>query len=146
MYEGSAKSNIRGVLLTKSLILLNPETRRYAGPVLWTSYSQLATRATTRSCVFMERDLCDRTVGDLRSTLVKPVLVGPETKLPDLLNMFQSGLCQMALVTSQQSDVQVVQNCWRTDAPLPLTALSHIITMDVSIWRPVSLPAAACAV
>ena len=28
VYEGNSKTNIRGVLLTKSLILLNPETRR----------------------------------------------------------------------------------------------------------------------
>ena len=74
---------------------------------------------------------------------MKPVVVGPETKLPDLLNMFQSGLCQLALVTSQQSDVQVVQDCWRADAPLPPTALSHIVTMDVSLC---SVPACAADV
>ena len=59
-----------------------------------------------------------------------PLLVGPKTKLPDLLNQFQSGRCHLALVTSRQSDVDIVLDCWRQDTPLPRTALSHIITME----------------
>ena len=80
VYEGGNPRNIRGILLTKSLILQNPERRR--------------------------------TVAELRSTLVTPVVVGPRTKLPDLLNQFQSGRCHMALVTARQSDVELVQVGW----------------------------------
>jgi len=98
VYEGDSVRNIRGVLLTKNLILQNPERHR--------------------------------TVSDLKSLLVAPLLVGPKTKLPDLLNQFQSGRCHMALVTTRQSDVELVQEAWRLGTPLPATALSHIITME----------------
>ena len=98
VFDNNSVYNIRGVLLTKSLILQNPEQRR--------------------------------TIRDLASSLVQPLLVGPSTKLPDLLNQFQSGKCHLAVVTSRDDEVDLIQECWRTGAPLPPLALSHIITME----------------
>lgn len=92
------KDNVRGILLTKSLLMHNPEKVR--------------------------------TVRELRHLLLRPIVVGPDMKLPDVLNKFQSGLSHMALVTSTVEGVSLVHDCWENDRPIPPKVLTHIITME----------------
>ncbi|KEP60531.1 UNVERIFIED_CONTAM: CBS domain-containing protein [Hammondia hammondi] len=100
VYEGR-RSNVRGVLLVKSLILIDPK----AG---------IRIRDLMRGRTF--RRLCT------------PLFVAPSVNPYQLLNEFQEGRCHLAFVTN---DVATYQHAWKQDVDVPTTAdLLGIVTLE----------------
>ncbi|CBZ49626.1 putative CBS domain multi-pass transmembrane protein [Neospora caninum Liverpool] len=100
VYEGR-RSNVRGVLLVKSLILIDPK----AG---------IRIRDLMRGRTF--RRLCT------------PLFVAPSANPYQLLNEFQEGRCHLAFVTN---DVAAYQQAWKQNVDVPTTVdLLGIVTLE----------------